>query len=299
MTSMRSEQEMMDLILRVAREDERIRAVYMGGSRNDPNAPRDFYQDYDIVYIVRDITSFTSDHSWIDVFGPRLMLQMPEAMREPEGKGNFNYLMLFLDGNRIDLRLFPLEKPELIEDDSLNSALLDKDGILPDFQKPDDSSYWVSRPSELYYASCCNNFWWCMQNVAKGISRDERPYAMEMFDGVVRAELNDMVSWYIGCEHGFSVSPGKMGKYFKRFLPEDLYHQYLATYSNSEPENLWRAVFTACDLFGRLASQVGGQLGYRYNRQDEEHMRGYLRWAQAHPVDEMKMEGKKNEIQMV
>lgn len=284
MNSMRSEKEMMDLILGIAREDERIRAVYMGGSRTNPNAPRDIYQDYDIVYIVREIDSFTADHSWIDVFGPRLMLQMPEAMRDPEGLGNFNYLMLFEDGNRIDLRLFPIEKPELIEDDSLNRALLDKDGILPDFPEPDDSSYFITPPSELFYTSCCNNFWWCMQNVAKGIAREERPYAMEMYNGVVRAELNDMASWYIGCTHGFDVSPGKMGKYFKRWLPEELYRQYLDTYSDSEPENLWRAVFAACDLFSLLAVRVAAHMGYAYNRQDEENMRTYLHWVQDHPV---------------
>lgn len=33
---MRSEKEMMDLILGVAQKDERIRAVYMNGSRTNP-----------------------------------------------------------------------------------------------------------------------------------------------------------------------------------------------------------------------------------------------------------------------
>lgn len=51
---MRSEQEMFDLILNTAREDKRIRAVYMNGSRTNPNAPKDIFQDYDIVYVVRE-----------------------------------------------------------------------------------------------------------------------------------------------------------------------------------------------------------------------------------------------------
>ena len=38
---MRSEKEMMDLILETAKNDERIRAVYMNGSRTNPNAPKD------------------------------------------------------------------------------------------------------------------------------------------------------------------------------------------------------------------------------------------------------------------
>jgi len=35
---MRTEQEMFNLILNIAKNDERIRAVYMNGSRTNPNA---------------------------------------------------------------------------------------------------------------------------------------------------------------------------------------------------------------------------------------------------------------------
>ena len=38
---MRSEKEMLDLIIRTAQDDVRIRAVIMNGSRANPNAPRD------------------------------------------------------------------------------------------------------------------------------------------------------------------------------------------------------------------------------------------------------------------
>lgn len=45
---MRTESEMIELILNIARADERIRAVRMEGSRANPAAPKDKYQDYDI-----------------------------------------------------------------------------------------------------------------------------------------------------------------------------------------------------------------------------------------------------------
>ena len=70
--------------------------------------------------------SFLADHSWIDVFGERLMLQMPETMRDPLGDGRFTYLILLADGNRIDLTLVPAEKPGLLGEDSLTVPLLDK-----------------------------------------------------------------------------------------------------------------------------------------------------------------------------
>lgn len=55
---MRSEKEMMELILSVARKDERIRAVYMNGSRTNPNVKKDIFQDYDIVYVVKENRPF-------------------------------------------------------------------------------------------------------------------------------------------------------------------------------------------------------------------------------------------------
>ena len=55
---MRSEQEIYNLILGVAKNDARIKAVYMNGSRTNEHVPKDMFQDYDIVYVVEDTRSF-------------------------------------------------------------------------------------------------------------------------------------------------------------------------------------------------------------------------------------------------
>ena len=269
---MRTEQEMYDLILGYAKSDDRIRAVILNGSRANPNAPRDCYQDYDIVYVVTELAPFLADQSWLNLFGPRLILQMPEAMRYPSGLGHFNWMMLFTDGNRLDLTLIPLEKLSLLDSEPASVVLLDKAGILPPFPPPGEIL--LQKPDELFYSSCCNNFWWCLQNVAKGIKRDELPYAMMMFHTIVREELHDMISWYIGVHTDFSVSAGKLGKYFKRYLPPNLYQQYCATYSDCT--HLWQSVFTACDLFRTTAKEVGNQLGYPYSTADDDGMMQYL-----------------------
>ena len=66
---MGSVNEMYDLILGIAREDERIRAVYMDGSRTNPNVPKDIFQDFGMVYVVTETASFLEDDKWINVFG--------------------------------------------------------------------------------------------------------------------------------------------------------------------------------------------------------------------------------------
>ena len=146
---MRSEQQMLDLILTTAQQDERIRAVIMNGSRTNPNVPRDPFQDFDIVYFVTDMTSFTKDHTWIERFGEIMILQMPEAMIDPPpmNDGHFAYLMQFADGNRIDLTLFPLARFHEFEAESLSAMLLDKDGLFTDLPAPSESDHLPMPPT--------------------------------------------------------------------------------------------------------------------------------------------------------
>ncbi len=127
---MRSEQEILDLILDTAHDDERIRAVIMNGSRVNPNAPCDPFQDFDVVYLVSDVAPFRHNMEWIKRFGELMILQIPEDMQDPapNSDGRFTYLMQFTDGNRIDLQIVPLDKLSELTQDSLTEILLDKDG---------------------------------------------------------------------------------------------------------------------------------------------------------------------------
>lgn len=146
----------------------------------------------------------------MDRFGDLIMLQMPETMRDPIGDGRFTYLALFNDLNRIDLQIIPADRYEgMLGNDSQTMLLLDKDNIVPAPPPASDASYHVKRPAANDFYSCCNNFWWCLQNVAKGIWRDELPYAMQTYERYVRAELDCMVEWQIGMLNGFQVSAGK------------------------------------------------------------------------------------------
>lgn len=279
---MRSEKEMFDIILRVAGADERVRAVYMNGSRANPNVEKDIYQDYDIVYVVTETQSFLQNKSWINIFGEIAVVQEPDSNDFGWGKGcdfikSYGWLILFKDGNRIDLRIMIREKAmEHFLSDSLTVPLLDKDRLLPQIPRSCDTGYWIKAPTKKMFDGCCNEFWWCLNNVAKGIKRDQIPYAMRMYTEVVHVQLDKMVEWYIAMNHEFSVSTGMWGKYYKKYLPSDFYESYLKTYSDGSSENFWKAVFTACGLFRTLALQVSHHLGYTYCKQDDENMVNYI-----------------------
>lgn len=274
---MRSEEEVISLILEVAKADDRIRAVLLEGSRANPAVPKDNYQDYDIVYFVEDIKPFYNNAAWVEEgFGKPLIMQMPETMRHPVGDGNFNYMMIYDDGVRIDLN-FSYKK--YIHKGEPAVILLDKDkgeGFLPALPEPSDDHWHIKPPTELFYYSCCNNFWWCLNNVAKGIARDELPYAMTMLNCEIRSELHHMINYYIGSQQGFKLSTGKQGKYFKKYLPPELYAKYATTYSGSNYTDLWDAIDTMCDLFHELALVVAAHFGFTYRQAEEEGMRRYM-----------------------
>jgi aminoglycoside 6-adenylyltransferase len=272
---MRSVKEMLDLIIKIANDDERIRAVSMEGSRADPDAPKDKYQDYDITYYVNDISPFYNNSEWVEIcFGKPLIMQLPENIEliPPLGDGHFCWLMIFEDGNRIDLGVKITPYKDIGEPSVI---LLDKDGIFPEL-KP-NKKYWDTKPpSEKHFYDCCNEFWWCLNNVAKGIARDELPYAMNMYNCFVREMLDKMIEWYIGVNYNFSVSSGKMGKYFKNYLSETLYEKYKNTYSDSDYNNFWTSIFIACEIFHLIAERVAGYLNVSYNQNEEDGMIKYL-----------------------
>lgn len=288
MIKMRSEQEMLELILGFAAADERVRAVFMNGSRANPNVKKDIYRDYDIVYVVTETQSFLDNKGWISVFGETAMLQEPDSNDLGWGidcdfTRSYCWLMLFKDGNRIDLSIKTKEPAlEAYLSDSLCVKLLDKDGILPEISASNDRAYWIKPPAKSQYDGCCNEFWWCLNNVAKGIARSQLPYAHRMYSQVVHMELERMAQWYIGTMHNFSVSSGMWGKYFKELLPESIYAQFMKTYCTASAESLWDAVFAACDLFEVLARSVAGSLGYSYNEQDGKNMVDYLKSIMQH-----------------
>lgn len=280
---MRTEQEVMDTILGAAKADERVRAVYMTGSRCNPAVKKDSYQDYDVVYVVTDTHPFLADTYWLCIFGELAMKQEPDSLAFGWGKNSnascsYTWLMLFQDGNRIDLTIKTAACALAdYRADTLCRALLDKDHLLPEKPAPNDSGYWIHPPTRQEFDGCCNEFWWCLNNVAKGIARGQVPYALKMYQQTVHIELEKMLEWFIGAEHNFSVSTGMWGKYYQQYLPQDIYKRYTKTYASCGGQSLWRAVFVACGLFHRLATAVAKHSTYLYPVQEEENMRQYLR----------------------
>lgn len=282
---MLSENKMMEYILGLASSRDDVRVVYMNGSRVNPAIKKDKYQDYDIVFGVTSTDYFLHHLDWIKLFGEVCMIQEPDLIDCKTGiKANtdfsksYTWLILYKDGNRLDLHIeLVSESKRNIHNSSLTKILLDKDHCLDLIPPSTDIDYHIQKPSPELFFACTNEFWWCLNNVAKGLARNEIPYVMSMFHVYVREVFHQMIDWHIGCKTNFSISSGKMGKFYKEYLSPYDYEKYLATYSDANIENIWKSVFIACELFSQYARQVSDILKFSYKLSDENNMMDYLK----------------------
>ena len=174
---MRTETEMMKLILQIANALN-VNAMVLSGSRTNQKVQTDEFQDYDVVYVVDDIDNLTSDLSWLDQFGKRIIGQ------EITLGHRRLYLMLFEDGNRIDLTLCPKEHmQEWVDSEAGFTVLVDEKGLFESYS-PSPQRFWISPASETDFEKTCNEFWWVSAYVVKGICRKQIIYATDHLYGI-------------------------------------------------------------------------------------------------------------------
>lgn len=284
---MRSEEIMFGLILNFAEKNSLISAVLLNGSRANPNAKKDKFMDYDIVYVVDKTEPFIKNKDLISYFGEILIMQEPDNpnlfVPEYPNEEKYTYLMQFTDGNRIDLTFATPEFAKIIcKEDSQTIVLIDKNNIFSEIPSPSDKSYYIKRPNENEFLACCNEFWWLSTYIAKGLWRNQVVYALEMFNQNVHPEFMKMTRWFVGINNDFKVSSGKYDKYFKKLLPSEVYDKVLKTYPTASIESMWESLKMMCDLFDKFSNKVCIALEFKYDRQQSKDIMDYIFGGENH-----------------
>ena len=278
---MRNKEEMMKLIMDVALNDERIRAVTMEGSRASKNATHDQYCDFDICYVVSDIRQFTKDKKWVEIFGEILIVQYPmDWYSHPydyAGHDNFAYLIQFKDGNRIDLTLIDVCN---IEEEKNHSepriVLLNKDDFKELKQISDESVFNIQKPSQMEFYNTCNEFRWLSVYISKGLCREELYYAKYIYDVLMMEMFLKMLNWKIGVDNDFNVTTGSCSKYLKRFLSLEEMERFHSVFPNGTYADIWSKLYVIYDYFAEIAKYVGDALGYNFDSKETEEVRIFL-----------------------
>ena len=266
---MRTETKMMTLILQIA-ENLQAEAVALSGSRINPQTQEDEFQDYDVVYIVDNLEDLISDLSWLDQFGMRLIEQ-----HNVLGHRRL-YLMLFEDGNRIDLTLCPKEYiQEWVDSEAGFKVLKDDKGLFEAYQ-PNSNRYWTYPPTEEEFAASCNEFWWVSAYVVKGICRKQLIYSTDHLYGICQQELLKVLAWQVARDKGI-VDIGKNYKYLFHYLPAEKEKVFSALLDLSSIEKVGQSLFATMKLFDGEAQELAQKMGFTYDKEVAEKMISYAK----------------------
>ena len=264
---MRTETEMLDLILQIAKKLQ-VDAVALSGSRTEDQAPKDEFQDYDIVYIVENLDELISDLSWIDQFGTR-------NIEQHNILGNRRlYLMLFEDGNRIDLTLCPkVHIKEWVESEADFTVLEDTKGLFAPYSS-NPQRYWTSPATEKDFKKACNEFWWVSAYVVKGICRNQVIYATDHLYNICQQELLKILAWQVASDRGV-VDIGKNYKYLFNYLPAEKEKEFSALLDFSSLDKITQSLLATMEFFHQEAQYLANKMGFEYDREVAEKMIKY------------------------
>ena len=265
--NMRTETEMFDVILKVA-ETLQVEAVAMSGSRTNPKTLKDEFQDYDVVYLVENFEELISDLSWIDQFGKRIIEQ------EVRLGHRRLFLMLFEDGNRIDLTLCPKDHiQEWVDSEAGFTVLEDPEHLFEPYSQ-NLERYWMSPASETDFKNSCNEFWWVSAYVVKGICRKQAVYATDHLYGICQQELLKILAWQVASEKG-AVDIGKNYKYLFNYLPTEKEKEFSSLLDFASLDKIIQSLLATMQLFHREAQRLAQKLGFDYDKEVAEKMIEY------------------------
>ena len=264
---MRIDPEMLDLIFQTAKALQ-VDAVAMSGSRTDTITLKDEFQDYDVVYIVENLEDLVSDLSWLEQFGKRIIEQ------EVTLGHRRLYLMLFEDGNRIDLTLCPKEHiQEWVDSESNFEIIKDDKGLFEDYL-PNAKRYWTCPPTEEEFATSCNEFWWVSAYVVKAIRRNQLIYATDHLYCICQQEILKVLAWQVTSDRG-AVDIGKNYKYLFQYLPAEQEKEFSNLLDLSSLEKISQSLFATMKLFDCEAQELAKKMGFAYGHKEANKMITY------------------------
>ena len=261
---MRTEPEMLDLIFQTAKVLQ-VEAVAMSGSRTDTKAPKDEFQDYDVVYVVDDFDNLTSDLSWLDYFGKRIIEQ--EVVLDHRRL----YLMLFEDGNRIDLTLCPKDRiQEWVDSEAGFTVLEDPEHLFEPYSQ-NLERYWTSPATETNFVKSCNEFWWVSAYRVKGICRHQVIYATDHLYSICQQEVLKVLAWQVASDGG-AVDIGKNYKNLFNYLPAEKEKEFSNLLDFSSLDKITQSLFATMELFHQEAQSLAKKMGFDYDMKVAEKM---------------------------
>jgi len=280
----RSEEEMMDLLLKWADSQDVIRGLLLTSSRADPDATIDVFSDFDVIVIVTDPQQFFDNDAWLEEFGTVITLYKDPVHIE-YGFEALARITQYEDANKIDFAIWSVGLLQGIVDsnelpdhlDAGYKVLVDKDGLANQLKPPTYATFIPSIPTEEEYQMVITEFFNITAYVAKNICRGDLMQLKYCLDFLAKHDyLLKVFQWKIEIDNDWSINPGRGGKGLKKHLDPETWSEFERTYVGAGKEENWEALFSTIALFRNVAVEVANQLGFSYPYSLDERVLKYI-----------------------
>lgn len=265
---MKNKMQVMKLLMQFANQNEDIRVFTMNGSRVNAKIPEDSFKDYDVVFFTDSISKYKNNKSFLKQFGEIMLVTEPEnGLFSPTflSEEGYIYLVQFMDGNRIDFQFRVLNHLEdYLREDSLTEVLVDKDNRIKKVIVPNDSNYWLKKPTQKLFKASIEEFWWQYLNTLKALNRDELTLAF-FYLSLSRDELIRLLAWKIGTIHGFKRNYGKYHHKIISLLSKEEKRDLMNTYCGLSVAEMMHVLRNMAYAVQKLIRELSVIMGYSYH----------------------------------
>ncbi len=197
--------------------------------------------------------------------------------RQPDYQHKYNLMMLFTDGNRLDLGLCPLSGiADWAADDPVAQILADPQHLLPTNLQHSDQIYWTTAPSAQAFRNCCNEFWWVTPYVVKGLQRHEVFFATDHSYQVCLQELRRLLDWQVAAQAGYQLNLGKNDKYLWAHLTPALQSQLQVGLDLSSETQIAKGLVQLNQTFDQQARLFASAQGFDYDTEEATAVQQYV-----------------------
>lgn len=245
-----------------------IRAVGLEGSSS--TGKQDVFSDLDITLFTTKLANYIGNDEWLDFLGERIIMQKPGFIHLKQGQKLFPYLMLFENGERVDLKIAHVSAIEAyLNWDSTVQIIMDLDQRVHGKQKSDESSFFIELPNEVEFFEVVNEFFWLVPSVVKGCERGQFTYAGSHIQ-LIRQQLLTVISWSIAEQHEDSINLGSHYKYLAAYMERVDYEKLQLTYDCSSIRKIKQSLLLLIELMERFSRDLATDLKFQYADENDQ-----------------------------
>jgi aminoglycoside 6-adenylyltransferase len=244
--------------------------------------PTDELSDYDIALFVTDSRPYTDDDKWIHSIDD-VWIYVP-ATAVYKGEPYHTRLVVYRDGVKVDYSFLPVVTLEDFKSpnplpESLDlgyQVLLDKTGMTREMERPSFKAYRTGHPTEEEFADCVAEFWFEVYHVAKYLKREDL-WTAKFRDWSTKEHLIRMIQWHEKGKYNWDHRTHPEGKEMQSWIGQDTWQALHDCFGHFDAEDSWTVMFETMRLFGRVARETAGLLGYEYPEQIETNILSFAR----------------------